>query len=99
VVGRRGIAVRAVIALVQVLNFALAALMWLIVGRAAIALLTGGKPNVVQRALDRAALPLFALTRRALPFVGERWAPPATLLIVVALRLSLILVALPATGR
>jgi len=87
------------IILVQVVNYTLAALMWLIIGRAALALVSGGRPGLVQGAFDRPTLPLFALTRRALPFVGERWAPLAALLGLAALRLALILFALPASGR
>jgi uncharacterized protein YggT (Ycf19 family) len=85
--------------LAQTANFALAALMWTIIGRAALGLLTGGRANPVQALFDRVTLPLFALTRRALPFVGERWAPLAALLVLGALRLGLVLLAHPAAGR
>jgi len=84
---------------VQLVNYTLSMLMWLIIGRAALGLLTGGRPGLVQSAFDLPTRPLFALTRRALPFLGERWAPLVTLLVIGALRLSLILLARPAAGR
>lgn len=87
------------IVLVQVVNYTLSMLMWLILGRAALGLLTGGRQSLVQAAFDRPTLPLFALTRRALPFVGETAAPLVTLLLLGVLRLSLILLAHPAAGR
>jgi hypothetical protein len=65
---------------VQLVNFALALLMWMIIGRAALGVLTGGRDNAVQGLFDGVTLPLVALTRRVFPFVGETWAPLATLL-------------------
>jgi len=87
------------ILVLQSLNFVLALLMWLIIGRAALGLLTGGRESAVQTLFDRATLPLFALTRRALPFLSPRLAPLAALLGLGALRLALVLLAHPAPGR
>ena len=84
--------------LARVANFALALLMWMIIGRAMLGLLTGGRPSPVQVLFDRATLPLFALTRRVFPFVGARWAPLAALLALGALRMALVLLT-PAAGR
>lgn len=84
---------------VQTANFALALLMWMIIGRAALGVLTGGRENAVQALFDRVTLPLFALTRRALPFVSQRWAPLAALLALGALRVMLVLLTQPPSGR
>lgn len=81
----------------QAVNFALALLMWVIIGRAALGVLTGGRENAVQALFDRVALPLFALTRRAFPFVSQRWAPLVALIALGALRVGLVLLTQPAS--
>ncbi len=81
--------------LIQFANYTLALGMWLILGRAVLGILTGGRPSPLQTIFDRLTLPLFTLARRVLPFVGERWAPLAALLLLGALRVALILAALP----
>lgn len=87
------------ILVVQFVNYTLALLMWMILGRAALGVLTGGKGGALQEVFDRATQPVFALTCRALPFVSVRWAPPTALLGLAALRLVLILATHPASGR
>ena len=84
---------------IQFVNYTLALGMWLILGRAVLGILTGGRPSPIQTIFDRFTAPLFGLTRRALPFVGERWAPLAALLLLGVLRLALILFTHPAAGR
>jgi uncharacterized protein YggT (Ycf19 family) len=88
-----------VIFVIQFVNYTLALGMWLILGRAVLGILTGGRPSPIQTIFDRLTSPVFALTRRVLPFVGERWAPLAALLLLAALRLALILFTHPAAGR
>jgi uncharacterized protein YggT (Ycf19 family) len=87
--------VKPVVALVHALNFALSLGMWLILGRAALGVLTGGRPSPLQTLFDRATAPLFALARRALPFVGEKWAPMAAFALLALLRVALIVLAHP----
>ena len=84
---------------IQFVNYTLALVMWLILGRAVLGILTGGRPSPIQTIFDRLTAPVLTLTRRALPFVNERWAPLAALLMLGALRLALILVTHPAAGR
>lgn len=85
--------------LVQFVNYTLALFMWLILGRATLGIITGGRPSAIQSLFDRFTAPLFALARRALPFVGERGAPLAALLLLACLRIALILVVHPAGSR
>jgi hypothetical protein len=88
-----------VIFVIQFANYTLALGMWLIIGRAALGVLTGGRPSPIQAVFDRLTSPVFGLTRRALPFVGERLLPLAALLLLAALRIALILFTHPAAGR
>lgn len=85
--------------LVQFLNYSLALGMWLILGRAALGVLTGGRATPLQALFDRTTAPLFGLTRRVLPFVGEKWAPLAAFLAIALLRVALIVMTNPTGGR
>jgi uncharacterized protein YggT (Ycf19 family) len=88
-----------VIYLVQFVNYTLALAMWLILGRAALGVLTGGRPTPLQALFDRFTAPLFGLTRRALPFVSEKGAPMVAFLLLVLLRVALIVLVHPSGGR
>jgi uncharacterized protein YggT (Ycf19 family) len=88
-----------VIYLVQFLNYTLALAMWLILGRATLGVLTGGRPSPLQTLFDRCTMPLFRLARRALPFVGEKWAPLAAFALIALLRVALIVLTHPAGRR
>ena len=81
---------------IQFVNYTLALGMWLILGRAVLGILTGGRPSPIQTVFDRLTFPLFGLTRRALPFVNERWAPRAALLALALLRVLLVVALHPA---
>lgn len=85
--------------LVQFLNYTLALAMWMILGRAALGVLTGGRPTPLQTLFDRFTAPAFGLVRRLLPFVGEKAAPLAAFALLVLLRVALILLTHPAGGR
>ena len=85
--------------LVQFLNYTLALAMWMILGRAALGVLTGGKPTPLQALFDRFTAPLFGLVRRLLPFVGEKWAPMAAFALLALLRVALIVLTHPAGRR
>lgn len=85
--------------LVQFVNYTLALGMWLILGRAALGILTGGRPTPLQALFDRFTAPVFGLARRLFPFVGEKWAPLAAFLLLTVLRVALIVLAHPAGHR
>ena len=85
--------------LVQFLNYTLALAMWMILGRAALGVLTGGRATPLQALFDRVTAPLFGATRRLLPFVGERAAPLAAFALIALARVALIVLTHPAGGR
>lgn len=84
---------------IQFVNYTLALGMWLILGRAVLGILTGGRPSPIQTLFERFTDPVFSLTRRLLPFVAARWTPLVALLLLGALRLALIIATHPAAGR
>ncbi len=84
---------------VQIVNYTLSFLMWMIVGRAFLALIVGNRENIVVLAFARITEPVYGVTRRLLPFARGRWIPVLSFLLLAAARLALILLLRPAAGR
>jgi hypothetical protein len=87
------------IVVIQMANYTLSFLMWMIVGRGFLALIIGNRPNIVLLAFEKVTEPVYAATRKILPFVGGRWIPVASFFLLAALRVAMILSLRPATGR
>ncbi|MER3398568.1 MAG: hypothetical protein C4315_05435 [Chloroflexota bacterium] len=77
--------------LAEALNWLLALFMWAIIGRLVLELITGGHRSIFSEFLRRLTDPLFWVVRQAMPrFVGDRFIPVLTLLLVIVLRLLLL---------
>ena len=71
-------------------NFALATLFWLIVGRFALKVISGGRTTFISEVFRRGTDPWFGLVRRITPGgVSDRHIPILGLLLIVNLRLFL----------
>jgi len=87
------------IVVVQLVNYTLSFLMWMIVGQAFLKLIAGTRENIVLLAFLKITEPLYGVTRKILPFARGRWIPVLSFLLLAAVRLTLILLLRPATGR
>ncbi len=77
--------------LAEGLNWLLALFMWAIIGRLVLELITGGHRSIFSEFLRRLTDPLFWAVRRLTPrFIGDRYIPVLTLLLVIVLRLLLL---------
>jgi uncharacterized protein YggT (Ycf19 family) len=77
--------------LAELLNYTLAFLFWLIVGRLALALLTGGRQTFISELFRRVTEPWYRLVRRITPgAISDRHIPFLGLLLIVNLRLLLL---------
>jgi uncharacterized protein YggT (Ycf19 family) len=75
----------------QLLNFALAMAFWLILGRIALTLLTGGREGFFMGVFVKGTEPVFAVVRRLTGGrLGERGVALVSLVLLVALRLALV---------
>ena len=75
----------------HLLNVALALLFWLIVGRAILGVLSGGRSNFFSDLFKRSTDPLFALVRRITPrFIPDGSIPALSLFLLLALRFALL---------
>ncbi len=87
------------IVVIQMVNYTLSFLMWMIVGRAFLRLIIGERPNIMTLAFVKVTEPVYGLTRRVLPFVGERWVPIVSFFLLATVRVAMILIIHPAAGR
>ena len=76
---------------VQLVNYALAFLFWLIVGRYVLDLLVGGRQNFFTDLFHRGTDPVFAVVRRITPgFIDSRHIPWISLALLMVLRVLLL---------
>jgi uncharacterized protein YggT (Ycf19 family) len=75
----------------HLLNYALSLFFWLIIGRAVLGLLSGGRANFFTDLFRRGTDPVFRLVRRVTPgFIPDGSIPALTLLLLVVLRFALL---------
>jgi uncharacterized protein YggT (Ycf19 family) len=75
----------------HLLNFALSLFFWLIIGRAVLGLLSGGRSNFFTDLFRRGTDPVFAVVRKVTPkFVPDGSIPILSLLLLVVLRFALL---------
>ena len=84
---------------IPVVNYTLSFLMWMIVGRAFLALITGNRENVMMLAFVKVTEPVYRVTRLILPFASERWVPTLSFFLLAAVRVAMILLLGPAAGH
>lgn len=73
----------------QLVNLALSLLMWLIIGRVVLTLITGDTRTFFSDFFRRTTEPVYELVRRVLP-IPERLVPLAALLLIIVLRILLL---------
>ncbi len=75
----------------QLLNYTLSFLFWLILGRALLNAMTGGRRNFFSEAMGRVTDPVIFAVRCVVPaFVDDRYIPLLTLPLLLALRIILL---------
>jgi hypothetical protein len=84
---------------IQLINYTLSFLMWMIVGRGMLTLIIGNRQNIMMLAFVKVTEPVYGLTRKALPFVKGRWVPVVSFFLLAAIRLAMIIILHPAAGR
>jgi hypothetical protein len=87
------------IVVIQLVNYTLSFLMWMIVGRGLLTLIIGNRPNIMLLAFVKVTEPVFNLTRTVLPFAQGRWAPVLSFFLLAAVRVAMILLLHPTSGR
>jgi hypothetical protein len=87
------------IVVIQLINYTLSFLMWMIVGRGFLTLIIGNRQNIMMLAFVKVTEPVYSVTRKILPFAKGRWVPVLSFFLIAAVRLAMIIVLHPAAGR
>jgi len=87
------------IVVVQLINYTLSFLMWMIVGRGILELIIGNRQNIMLLAFAKVTDPVYAVTRKILPFASAKWIPLWSFFLLAAVRLAMIVILHPATGK
>jgi uncharacterized protein YggT (Ycf19 family) len=87
------------IVVVQMINYTLSFLMWMIVGRGVLELFLRNRQNIMTLAFVKITEPIYAVTRRILPFASAKWVPVWSFFLLALVRLAMIILLHPAAGR
>lgn len=87
------------IVVIQIINYTLSFLMWMIVGRGFLSLIIGNRQNIMLLAFVKVTEPVYSVTRTILPFAKGRWVPVLSFLLLALIRLAMIIILRPAAGR
>ena len=87
------------IVVIQIINYTLSFLMWMIVGRGFLTLIVGNRQNIVLLAFEKVTEPVYRMTRKIFPFASGRGVPVLSFFLLAAVRVAIILFVRPVTAR
>ena len=87
------------IVVIQLINYTLSFLMWMIVGRGFLTLIIGNRQNIMLLAFVKVTEPIYSVTRTILPFAKGRWVSVLSFLLLFVIRVAMTLYFRPAAGR
>jgi uncharacterized protein YggT (Ycf19 family) len=87
------------IVIIQIINYSLSFVMWIILGRIVLSLLLGNRDNFMLRAFAKITDPAYRITQKILPFAKGGWVPFFTIILIVLLRIAMVIIFEPAKGR
>ncbi|MCL5421361.1 MAG: YggT family protein [Nitrospirae bacterium] len=87
------------IVIIQLINYTLSFVMWMILGRIILSLILGGRQNFVTALFAKITDPAYRITQRILPFAKGGWVPFFTIVLIIIIRLAIIIIFQPGTRR
>ena len=87
------------IIIIQLINYTLSFMMWMILGRILLSLLLGGGQNFMTNAFAWITNPAYRITQRILPFAKGGWVPFFAIILIIMIRLALVVIFEPGTRR
>ena len=72
-------------------NYTLSFLFWMVLGRVVLSILIGERPNIIMEIFKKATDPLLFVTRKLLPFAGDKWIPLFALILIIIIRIVLVI--------
>ncbi len=85
--------------IIQIINYTLSFLMWMILGRMLIRLILGDRQNFLVSLFSKITEPVYRVTRKIMPFAKENSIPWFSILIIIIIRVTIIIIFKPATYR
>ncbi|TAN45735.1 MAG: hypothetical protein EPN22_01720 [Nitrospirae bacterium] len=85
--------------IIQIINYTLAFLMWSIVGRGMLRLITGNRQSIFMNAFMKLTEPVYNITRKLVPFAKGGWVPVLSFVLIAAVRLAIIIIFPPGANR
>ena len=76
--------------ILTVINYSLSFLLWMVLGRTLLGMLVGERPNIIMEIFKKATDPLFFITRKLVPFAGDKWLPLYAIILIIILRIILV---------
>ncbi len=87
------------IVIIQIINYTLSFIMWVIIGRVALGLIVRNRENFILSIFTRITDPAYRLTQKIFPFARGGWVPFLSILLIIVLRLALVIIFEPGRGR
>jgi len=85
--------------IIQIINYTLSFLMWMILGRVLLTLVIGNRQNILTGLFVKITEPAYRITKKVLPFANERYIPWLSILLIIIIRFAIIIIFRPAAGR
>ena len=85
--------------IIQIINYTLSFLMWMILGRVLLTLVIGNRQNILTGLFVKITEPVYQITKKVLPFANERYIPWLSILLIIIIRFAIIIIFRPTAGR
>ncbi|HCL82264.1 MAG: hypothetical protein A2077_05145 [Nitrospirae bacterium GWC2_46_6] len=85
--------------IIQITNYTLSFLMWMIMGRIILTLMLGNRQNIMMNAFIKITEPVYRITRKIMPFAKESCTPGLSIVLLIIIRLAIVLTLQPGTYK
>ncbi len=85
--------------IIQITNYTLSFLMWMIMGRIILTLMLGNRQNIMMNAFIKITEPVYRITRKIMPFAKEGCIPGLSIVLLIIIRLAIVLILKPGTYK
>ena len=87
------------IIIIQLINYTLSFIMWMVLGRVILSLILGNRQNFMTMLFAKITDPVLRITQRILPFAKGGWVPFLAIVLIIIARLALVIIFEPGTRR
>lgn len=87
------------IIIIQIINYTLSFVMWVILGRVVLGLIVRNRENFMLSIFTKVTDPAYRVTQKIFPFAKGGWVPFMAILLTITLRIALVVFFEPGKGR